>query len=168
MLVSSVLQIGIDIEEKRRKPVNNILSLAHRYFSPYEVQYLASFMDPESRQSEFLRLWTLKVSKTSVILSSVTLNVWLFLFFTFIQHICFRTLLSSAILAASFLPYKTSYVDQHNGIIGFVIVPVRKSYLQREDPDKFDIFLIYNWNEHIATGSLLRFCSTVKGCFFLE
>lgn len=75
MLVSSVLQIGIDIEEKRRKPVNNILSLAHRYFSPYEVQYLASFMDPESRQSEFLRLWTLKVSKTSVILSSVTLNV---------------------------------------------------------------------------------------------
>ncbi|XP_065001084.1 uncharacterized protein LOC103981281 isoform X4 [Musa acuminata AAA Group] len=52
--------IGIDIEEKRRKPVNNILSLAHRYFSPYEVQYLASFMDPESRQSEFLRLWTLK------------------------------------------------------------------------------------------------------------
>ncbi|CAL9084792.1 unnamed protein product [Musa textilis] len=52
--------IGIDIEEKRRKPVNNLLSLAHRYFSPYEVQYLASFMDPESRQSEFLRLWTLK------------------------------------------------------------------------------------------------------------
>ncbi|URD99956.1 4'-phosphopantetheinyl transferase superfamily [Musa troglodytarum] len=52
--------IGIDIEEKRRKPVNNLLSLAHRYFSPYEVQYLASFMDPENRQSEFLRLWTLK------------------------------------------------------------------------------------------------------------
>ncbi|XP_010913667.1 uncharacterized protein [Elaeis guineensis] len=54
------LPIGIDIEEKQRKTSNNILSLAHRYFSPVEVAYLKTLADPECRQSEFIRLWTLK------------------------------------------------------------------------------------------------------------
>ncbi|XP_073101447.1 uncharacterized protein [Elaeis guineensis] len=53
-------EIGIDIEEKQRKTSNNILSLAHRYFSPVEVAYLKTLADPECRQSEFIRLWTLK------------------------------------------------------------------------------------------------------------
>ncbi|WOK92676.1 hypothetical protein Cni_G01367 [Canna indica] len=52
--------IGIDIEEKQRRPVTNILSLARRYFSPNEVQYLNSFVDPEIQKIEFLKLWTLK------------------------------------------------------------------------------------------------------------
>lgn len=54
------LPIGIDIEEKQRKTSNNILSLAHRYFTSVEAAYLKTLADPECRQSEFIRLWTLK------------------------------------------------------------------------------------------------------------
>lgn len=52
--------IGIDIEEKQRKTSNDILSLARRYFSPIEVEYLSALADIERQRSEFIRLWTLK------------------------------------------------------------------------------------------------------------
>ena len=55
-------QIGIDIEEKKRKTAKNILSLARRYFTPPEVDYLAKMPDPDAQQKEFIKLWTLKVS----------------------------------------------------------------------------------------------------------
>nr|CAB3480503.1 unnamed protein product [Digitaria exilis] len=54
--------IGIDIEEKTRKPAKNILSLARRYFTPSEVDYLAKIPDPDAQHKEFIKLWTLKVS----------------------------------------------------------------------------------------------------------
>ncbi|CAM0948158.1 unnamed protein product [Alopecurus aequalis] len=52
--------IGIDIEEKKRNPTKNILSLARRYFTPYEVDYLAEISDSDAQRKEFLKLWTLK------------------------------------------------------------------------------------------------------------
>ncbi|CAL5007299.1 unnamed protein product [Urochloa decumbens] len=52
--------IGIDIEEKKRKTVKNILSLARRYFTPSEVDYLTKISDPDAQQKEFIKLWTLK------------------------------------------------------------------------------------------------------------
>ncbi|XP_025822566.1 uncharacterized protein LOC112898455 isoform X2 [Panicum hallii] len=52
--------IGIDIEEKKRKTAKNILSLARRYFTPSEVDYLAKIPDPDAQQKEFIKLWTLK------------------------------------------------------------------------------------------------------------
>jgi len=52
--------IGIDIEEKKRKTAKNILSLARRYFTPSEVDYLAKMPDPDAQQKEFIKLWTLK------------------------------------------------------------------------------------------------------------
>ncbi|XP_039816502.1 4'-phosphopantetheinyl transferase HetI-like isoform X4 [Panicum virgatum] len=52
--------IGIDIEEKKRKTAKNILSLARRYFTPSEVDYLAQIPDPDAQQKEFIKLWTLK------------------------------------------------------------------------------------------------------------
>ncbi|TVU42108.1 hypothetical protein EJB05_08498, partial [Eragrostis curvula] len=52
--------IGIDIEEKKRKTAKSILSLARRYFTPPEVDYLAKIPDPEAQQKEFIKLWTLK------------------------------------------------------------------------------------------------------------
>ncbi|KAF8751963.1 hypothetical protein HU200_012024 [Digitaria exilis] len=52
--------IGIDIEEKTRKPAKNIFSLARRYFTPSEVDYLAKIPDPDAQQKEFIKLWTLK------------------------------------------------------------------------------------------------------------
>ncbi|KAG2582705.1 hypothetical protein PVAP13_6KG189100 [Panicum virgatum] len=53
-------EIGIDIEEKKRKTAKNILSLARRYFTPSEVDYLAKIPDPDAQQKEFIKLWTLK------------------------------------------------------------------------------------------------------------
>uniref|UniRef100_A0A0A9CGH4 holo-[acyl-carrier-protein] synthase n=1 Tax=Arundo donax TaxID=35708 RepID=A0A0A9CGH4_ARUDO len=52
--------IGIDIEEKKRKTAKSILSLARRYFTPSEVDYLAKLPDPDAQQKEFIKLWTLK------------------------------------------------------------------------------------------------------------
>ncbi|KAK3121378.1 hypothetical protein QOZ80_8BG0651870 [Eleusine coracana subsp. coracana] len=52
--------IGIDIEEKKRKTAKSILSLAQRYFTPPEVDYLAEIPDPDAQQKEFIKLWTLK------------------------------------------------------------------------------------------------------------
>ena len=62
-------QIGIDIEEKKRKTAKNILSLARRYFTPSEVDYLAQITDPDAQQKEFVKLWTLKVSLLMVLKS---------------------------------------------------------------------------------------------------
>ncbi|KAG6514648.1 hypothetical protein ZIOFF_025017 [Zingiber officinale] len=52
--------IGIDVEEKQRRPNADVLSLASRYFSPPEVQYLKSLVDSDSQKIEFIKLWTLK------------------------------------------------------------------------------------------------------------
>ncbi|TVU37690.1 hypothetical protein EJB05_11018, partial [Eragrostis curvula] len=52
--------IGIDFEEKKRKTAKSILSLARRYFTPPEVDYLSKIPDPEAQQKEFIKLWTLK------------------------------------------------------------------------------------------------------------
>lgn len=53
-------QIGIDVEEKQRRMRNNILSLACRFFSPTEIEYLHSFSGSERQMQEFIKLWTLK------------------------------------------------------------------------------------------------------------
>ncbi|XP_047076159.1 4'-phosphopantetheinyl transferase HetI-like isoform X1 [Lolium rigidum] len=52
--------IGIDIEEKKRNTTKNILSLARRYFTPSEVDYLIAISDSDVQRKEFLKLWTLK------------------------------------------------------------------------------------------------------------
>ncbi|XP_020394417.1 4-phosphopantetheinyl transferase sfp isoform X1 [Zea mays] len=57
--------IGIDVEEKTRKTAKNILSLARRYFTPSEIDYLAKIPDPDAQQKEFVKLWTLKAPKVS-------------------------------------------------------------------------------------------------------
>ncbi|XP_073004620.1 uncharacterized protein [Typha latifolia] len=54
------VRIGIDVEEKQRKTINSTLSLARRYFSHSEVEYLGSFSDSDTQQREFIKLWTLK------------------------------------------------------------------------------------------------------------
>ncbi|KAF7107615.1 LOW QUALITY PROTEIN: hypothetical protein CFC21_108221 [Triticum aestivum] len=51
--------IGIDIEEKKRKTTKSILSLARR-FSPSEADYLAEISDSYAQEKEFFKLWTLK------------------------------------------------------------------------------------------------------------
>lgn len=56
-------QIGIDIEEKKRKTAKNILSLARRYFTPSEVDYLAEISESDAQRKAFIKLWTLKVSE---------------------------------------------------------------------------------------------------------
>lgn len=58
-----MIQIGIDVEEKQRKTMSSISSLARRYFSPSEVEYLGSFSNTDAQQKEFIKLWTLKVSE---------------------------------------------------------------------------------------------------------
>lgn len=52
--------IGIDMEENKRKTKNDILSLARRYFTQYEMKVLAAIVDPEVQRQEFIKLWTLK------------------------------------------------------------------------------------------------------------
>ncbi|XBI08416.1 hypothetical protein VPH35_136152 [Triticum aestivum] len=52
--------IGIDIEEKKRKTTKSILSLARRFFTPSEVDYLAEISDLYAQEKEFFKLWTLK------------------------------------------------------------------------------------------------------------
>lgn len=52
--------IGIDIEEKKRNTTKNILSLARRYFTSSEIDYLAEISDLDAQRMEFLKLWTLK------------------------------------------------------------------------------------------------------------
>ncbi|VAH13488.1 unnamed protein product [Triticum turgidum subsp. durum] len=53
-------RIGIDIEEKKRNTTKNISSLARRYFTPSEVNYLSEVSDSDAQRKEFLKLWTLK------------------------------------------------------------------------------------------------------------
>jgi 4'-phosphopantetheinyl transferase len=65
LLFFCLSQIGIDVEEKTRKTAKNILSLARRYFTPSEIDYLAKIPDPDAQQKEFVKLWTLKVSELS-------------------------------------------------------------------------------------------------------
>ncbi|XP_011004097.1 PREDICTED: uncharacterized protein LOC105110690 isoform X2 [Populus euphratica] len=52
--------IGIDVEEKQRKIKNNVLALARRYFSLYEVEHLSAISDSEVNRQEFVKLWILK------------------------------------------------------------------------------------------------------------
>ncbi|KAF9626213.1 hypothetical protein IFM89_031340 [Coptis chinensis] len=54
------MPIGIDVEEKQRKTRNNLLSLAQRYFTLDEVDYLNTISNPEIQRQEFIKLWTLK------------------------------------------------------------------------------------------------------------
>ena len=63
LLFCLLSQIGIDIEEMKRNTSKNILSLARRYFTPSEVDYLAEISDSDAQRKEFLKLWTLKVSE---------------------------------------------------------------------------------------------------------
>jgi phosphopantetheinyl transferase len=62
-LLFSVLlsQIGIDVEEKKRKTTKSISSLARRFFTPSEANYLADISDSDAQRIEFFKLWTLKV-----------------------------------------------------------------------------------------------------------
>ncbi|KAL6660876.1 hypothetical protein ACP70R_000260 [Stipagrostis hirtigluma subsp. patula] len=46
--------IGIDIEEKKRKTAKSILSLARRYVTPSEVDYLASIPNADAQEKEFI------------------------------------------------------------------------------------------------------------------
>ncbi|XP_057960729.1 uncharacterized protein LOC131152804 isoform X8 [Malania oleifera] len=64
--VTMNVPIGIDVEEKSRKTKNNVLSFAQRYFSPREMEFLASISDPEVQRQEFIKLWTLKASEIVV------------------------------------------------------------------------------------------------------
>ncbi|CAH9143107.1 unnamed protein product [Cuscuta epithymum] len=52
--------IGIDVEEKQRAVKNNILSLARRYLSGPEFEFLSSINDSEAQHQEFIKLWTMK------------------------------------------------------------------------------------------------------------
>ncbi|KAM3209038.1 hypothetical protein ACQJBY_063618 [Aegilops geniculata] len=52
--------IGIDIEEKKRKTTKSILSLARRFFTASEADYLAEISDSYAQEKEFFKLWTLK------------------------------------------------------------------------------------------------------------
>ena len=61
------MQIGIDVEEKHRRIKSNILAFAQHYFSPYEVKVLTAISDPEVQRQEFIKLWTLKVSKILIL-----------------------------------------------------------------------------------------------------
>ncbi|KAF5195876.1 4'-phosphopantetheinyl transferase superfamily [Thalictrum thalictroides] len=54
------MPIGIDVEEKQRKTNNSLSSLAQRYFSLHEIEYLHGLSDPEIQRQEFIKLWTLK------------------------------------------------------------------------------------------------------------
>ncbi|CAM0913710.1 unnamed protein product [Alopecurus aequalis] len=52
--------IGIDIEEKKRKTTKSVLSLARRFFTPSETDYIADISDLDAQRKEFFKLWTLK------------------------------------------------------------------------------------------------------------
>ncbi|KAM0848459.1 hypothetical protein ACQ4PT_054377 [Festuca glaucescens] len=52
--------IGIDVEEKKRKTIKSIFSLARCFFTPSEVNYLADISDSDAQRKEFFKLWTLK------------------------------------------------------------------------------------------------------------
>ncbi|KAF3325794.1 4-phosphopantetheinyl transferase [Carex littledalei] len=52
--------LGIDVEENKRKTVNSVISVARRYFTASEVEYLAAIPYPDIQQKEFIHLWTLK------------------------------------------------------------------------------------------------------------
>ncbi|KAL5545819.1 hypothetical protein UlMin_005506 [Ulmus minor] len=52
--------IGIDVEEKKRKLKNHVLTFARRYFSSHELDHLSNISDPEIQCQEFMKLWTLK------------------------------------------------------------------------------------------------------------
>ncbi|KAF9613351.1 hypothetical protein IFM89_007429 [Coptis chinensis] len=54
------MPIGIDVEEKQRKTRNNLSSLARRFFTLDEVDYLNTISNPEIQRQEFIKLWTLK------------------------------------------------------------------------------------------------------------
>ncbi|CAH9082141.1 unnamed protein product [Cuscuta epithymum] len=52
--------IGIDVEEKLRAVRNNVLSLARRYLSGPEFEFLSSIKHSEAQHQEFIKLWTMK------------------------------------------------------------------------------------------------------------
>ncbi|KAH0854508.1 LOW QUALITY PROTEIN: hypothetical protein HID58_069176, partial [Brassica napus] len=52
--------VGIDVEDKTRKMRHDVLSLAKRFYSSREVEFLSSIADMEARRKEFIKLWTLK------------------------------------------------------------------------------------------------------------
>ncbi|KAI9154090.1 hypothetical protein LWI28_020776 [Acer negundo] len=59
-----VTKIGINVEENQQRRIkNNILAFAKRYFSPEKVKILSAISDPDLQRQEFIKLWTLKVSK---------------------------------------------------------------------------------------------------------
>ncbi|KAF7094491.1 hypothetical protein CFC21_096796 [Triticum aestivum] len=69
--------IGIDIEENKRKKTKSILSLARRFFTPSGTDYLAEISDSYVQEKEFFKLWTLKEAYVKALglgLSSAPLN----------------------------------------------------------------------------------------------
>ena len=64
LLYYTLFQIGIDIEEKKRKTTKSILSLARRFFTPLEADYLTDISDSYAQEKEFFKLWTLKVNES--------------------------------------------------------------------------------------------------------
>lgn len=58
MLCISDLTVGCDLEEISRAPLN----IASRYFSEKENKFLNSIEDPEERNRNFYKIWTLKES----------------------------------------------------------------------------------------------------------
>ncbi|KAM0922861.1 hypothetical protein ACQ4PT_005905 [Festuca glaucescens] len=58
--ISMHAHIDIDVEEKTRKTTKSILSLARRFFTPSEANYLSDISDSDAQQNEFFKLWTLK------------------------------------------------------------------------------------------------------------
>ncbi|ESQ27089.1 hypothetical protein EUTSA_v10018973mg [Eutrema salsugineum] len=52
--------VGIDVEDKERKIKHNVLAFAQRFYSPDEVNFLSTILDPEAQRTEFIKLWTLK------------------------------------------------------------------------------------------------------------
>lgn len=52
--------VGIDVEDKRRKMKHDVLSLAKRFYSSEEVNFLSTITEPEAQRKEFVKLWTLK------------------------------------------------------------------------------------------------------------
>lgn len=99
-------QIGIDIEEKKRKTTKSILSLARRFFTPSEADYLAEISDSYAQEKEFFKLWTLKVNKS---LFGPLLYIALSYATTALCYTFFRTLRSYGIFYYKARTYQLPY-----------------------------------------------------------
>ncbi|EPS60566.1 hypothetical protein M569_14237 [Genlisea aurea] len=65
--VKTYSQVGVDVEDKRRRIKHGVLSLAGRYFTKHETEFLAAISDPQLQRSEFIKMWTLKESYVKAI-----------------------------------------------------------------------------------------------------